>query len=69
MLLGDGGFSLVNIWDGESLENRVRWKNVNMPCYFYLVQGDTVHGGAMDNALTNGALRLRMHLSPGATLD
>ena len=34
-----------------------------------LIQGDMVHGVAMDNALTNGALILHMYLSPGATLD
>jgi len=35
--------------------------------YSFLMQGDTVHGGAMDNHLTNGALRLHMYLSPGST--
>ena len=29
--------------------------------------GDTVYAGAMDNHLTNGALRLHMYLLPGST--
>ena len=81
MLLGDGGYSL-NVWDGESLENRFQLDRkgkveecqhatlLNVPFkYFYLLQGFMVHGGAMDNALTNGALRLHMYLIPGATSD
>ena len=31
--------------------------------------GDTVHGGALYDDLTNGALRLHMYLSPGDTPD
>ena len=41
---------------------------LNVPFkYIYLMRGDTVHGGAMDNTLTNGALRLHMYLSPRAS--
>ena len=79
MSLGSGGFS-INVWDGESFdwnfdldrkgkaaENqhamllRIPFK------YIFLMRGDTVHAGAMDNHLTNGALRLHMYLSPGST--
>ena len=79
MSLGSGGFS-INVWDGESFdwnfdldrkgkaaENqhamllRIPFK------YIFLMRGDTVHSGAMDNHLTNGALRLHMYLSPGST--
>ena len=35
--------------------------------YIFLMRGDTVHASAMDNHLTNGALRLHMYLSPGST--
>ena len=35
--------------------------------YIFLMRGDTVHAGAMDNHLSNGALRLHMYLSPGST--
>ena len=65
MSLGSGGFS-INVWDGESFdwnfdldrkgkaaENqhamllRIPFK------YIFLMRGDTVHAGAMDNHLTN----------------
>ena len=44
---------------------------LNVPFkYIYLMWGDTVHGGAMDNALINGTLRLYLYfLSPGSTLN
>ena len=64
-------FSL-NVWDGESLENRLQLDPkgkveecqhamlLNVPFkYIYLMRGDTVvHGGAMEIGHTNGALRL-----------
>jgi len=36
---------------------------------FFLMRGDVVHGGALDNSLGNGALRLHWYLSPGAISD
>ena len=80
MSLGSGGFS-TNVWDGDksfdfnfdfdqkgkAAENqhamllRIPFK------YIFLMRDDTVHAGAMDNHLTNGALRLHMYLSPGST--
>jgi hypothetical protein len=36
---------------------------------FFLMSGDVVHGGALDNSIGNGALRLHWYLSPGAISD
>ena len=33
---------------------------------FFLMRGDVIHGGALDNRERNGALRLHLYLSPGA---
>ena len=35
----------------------------------FLMRGDVVHGGALDNSLGNGALRLHWYLSPGARTE
>ncbi len=35
----------------------------------FLMRGDTVHGGALQNKCRNGALHLHWYLSPGATND
>ena len=66
MSLGSGGFS-INVWDGESFDcnfdlDRTGTKAaenqhamlLRIPFkYIFLMRGDTVHAGAMDNHLTN----------------
>ena len=65
MSLGSGGFS-INVWDGESfdwnfdLDRKVKAAEnqhamlLRIPFkYIFLMRGDTVHAGAMDNHLTN----------------
>ena len=80
MSLGSGGFS-INFWDGglfdcnfdldrkgKAAENQHDAMLLSIPFkYIFLMHGDTVHAGAMENHLTNGALRLHMYLSPGST--
>ena len=74
MSLGSGGFS-INVWDGESFDcnfdlDRKGKADENQHAmllcipfkYIFLMQGDTVHAGAMNNHLTNGALRLHSYV-------
>ena len=73
MSLSSGGFS-INVWDGESFDYKFDLDRKGkaeenqhatlLSCipfkYIFLMRGDTVHAVAMDNHLTNGALRLHM---------
>ncbi len=43
---------------------------LSIPCKnFFLLRGDVIYGGALDNGERKGALRLHLYLSPGAKND
>ena len=62
MSLSLGG-NCLKVWDNCADEKNAI--HLSIPFKFiFLMRGDIVHGGALDNSLKNGALRIHFYLSP-----
>ena len=53
----------LNKWDNCADEKRAIHLSIPLK-FIFLMRGDIVHGGSLDNSLKNGALRIHFYLSP-----